>query len=305
MTPAITVLRMTGSADRAELPLLVLGPSLGTSAATLWTAAASGLRNRFDVLAWDLPGHGHNRSVPDGPVTMADLAAGVLAVIDEIRPEETFAYAGDSVGGAVGLQLLLDAPHRVGSAVLLCTGARIGEESMWWERIRRVQESGTAGLVEGATGRWFAPGFTDRAPGVVSALLHALRVTDDLGYVRVCEALAGFDVCDRLGEIGAPVLAVAGADDPVTTAEHLRTVAMGVRRGVLHELAGTSHLAPAERPDEVARLIRRHVLGEESDQITRGHGEELAQHLRAALRNGLTVAEIQEILQQAAISMDD
>ena len=35
--------------------------------------------------------------------------------------------------------------------------------------------------------------------------------------------------------------------------------------------------------------------------IARGHHEELAMHLRAALRNGLTVDEIKEVLLQAAI----
>ena len=63
---------------RAELPLLVLGPSLGTSARSLWGDCATHLTDAFDVLAWDLPGHGHNRSVPEEPFTMAELAAGVL-----------------------------------------------------------------------------------------------------------------------------------------------------------------------------------------------------------------------------------
>ena len=36
MIPGITAVRLSGAAHRAELPLLVLGPSLGTSAATLW-----------------------------------------------------------------------------------------------------------------------------------------------------------------------------------------------------------------------------------------------------------------------------
>jgi alkylhydroperoxidase/carboxymuconolactone decarboxylase family protein YurZ len=35
--------------------------------------------------------------------------------------------------------------------------------------------------------------------------------------------------------------------------------------------------------------------------IARGHHEELAMHLRAALRNGLSVDEIKEVLLQSAI----
>ena len=135
--PTITAVRLTGAAHRAELPLLVLGPSLGTSADhPVEPTAPAGLTDVFDVVAWDLPGHGHNHAVPEESFTMAELAQGVLRVVDEILEQRDefrgpFAYAGDSVGGCVGLQLLLDHPGRVTSAVLLCTGARIGEPAMW------------------------------------------------------------------------------------------------------------------------------------------------------------------------------
>jgi 3-oxoadipate enol-lactonase / 4-carboxymuconolactone decarboxylase len=267
MIPAITAVRLTGARNRAELPLLVLGPSLGTSATALWSACAAHLTDVFDVVAWDLPGHGHNRSVPEEPFTMDELAAGVLEVVDTMLAERgetggSFAYAGDSVGGAVGLQLLLDVPDRVGSAVLLCTGARIGDPGMWSDRIGQVSTSGTPALVSATTERWFGPGFLDREPERGSALLHALQQADDAGYCQVCGVLAEFDVRDRLAEIGTPVLAVAGTVDVATPTDGLREIAEGVKDGRLVELTGVAHLAPAEAPEVVARLIRHHMLGE-------------------------------------------
>ena len=268
MIPHITAVRMTGAAHRGELPLLVLGPSLGTSAATLWSDCARLLTDAFDVLAWDLPGHGHNPTIPPEPFTMSELAAGVLAIVEEVQEQRgdrghPFAYAGDSVGGAVGLQLLLDAPERVGAAALLCTGARIGDEALWVGRIGQVSVSGTPVMVAASAERWFGPGFLERRPDTGSALLHALQDTEDEGYVQVCRALADFDVRDRLGEISAPVLAVAGAHDVATPPASLKELAAGVRHGEYAELAGVAHLAPAEAPAEVAALLRRHFLGEE------------------------------------------
>jgi len=236
-------------------PLLVLGPSLGTSAATLWTTCAAQLAGDLDVLAWDLPGHGANRAPVPGPVAMADLARDVLARVDG-----PFFWAGDSAGGAVGLQLALDAPGRVLGVVALCTGARIGTEESWRTRADLVRASGTPAVVSGSAQRWFAPGFVDRRPAVASALLHALADVDDDGYVAVCGALADFDVRDRLGEIGVPVLAVAGAQDEVCPPAMLREIADGVPGGRYAELAGVGHLAPAEAPDRVADLIREHCL---------------------------------------------
>ncbi len=342
-----------------DAPLLVLGPSLGTSAATLWGTAARRLAARFRVIAWDLPGHGDSPAYAE-PFTIADLAAGVLALVDRVSPGAGFHYGGDSVGGCVGLQLALDAPQRIRTATLVCTGAVIGTAESWAERAATVRASGTGALLVSSAQRWFAAGFTDKNPDTSSALLHALRDADDESYARVCEALARFDVTDRLAEIAAPVLCIAGADDIATPPESLRRIASGVKDAQLRVLDGVAHLAPAETPLKVADLIaglaapdvytagmavRREVLGDEhvdraitattdftsdfQDLITRyawgsiwtrpgldrrsrslitltaliarGHHEELAMHLRAARRNGLTDDEIKEVLLQAAI----
>lgn len=340
--------------------LLIVGPSLGTSAITLWSAAADRLAEHVRVVGWELPGHG--RSPAGEPFRMADLAAGVVALADEIAPGAVFGYAGVSIGGAVGLQLLLDARERVSSATLLCTGAAIGRPEDWHARAATVRAEGTQALVEGAVQRWFAAGFTDRRPAAAFVLAEALRQTDDESYAQACEALADFDVTDRLAEITTPVLAIAGAEDVPTQPEHLARIASGVKDGRLVVLDGVGHLAPAEAPAQVADLIlgrsgprdglriagmavRREVLGDAHvdravaattefstdfrDLITRyawgsiwtrpgldrrsrsmitltaliarGHHEELAMHVRAARRNGLSNAEIKEVLLQTAI----
>jgi 3-oxoadipate enol-lactonase/4-carboxymuconolactone decarboxylase len=354
-----TVLR-----DAPGQPLLLLGPSLGTSAEALWARCVAHLGGDYHVVGWDLPGHGRSAPAAAG-FGIAGLAKSVLELADRIRPDATIRYAGDSIGGAVGLQLLLDAPDRVAAAVLLCTGAKIGEAAGWRQRAEAVRADGTQAVVAGSIQRWFAPGFPEREPEVAEELLGALRAADPESYALVCEALATFDVRDRLGEIAAPVLAIAGAEDQPAPPEGLALIAEGVRNGRLVVLEGVAHLAPAESPAEVAALIdehftgrrtvddvrtagmavRRAVLGDEHvdravagttpftrdfqelitayawgeiwtrpglDRRSRsmitltalvalGHQEELAMHVRAARRNGLTDDEIKEVLLQAAI----
>jgi 3-oxoadipate enol-lactonase/4-carboxymuconolactone decarboxylase len=249
---------LTDFGGASSHPLLLLGPSLGTRVDALWAAAAGRLTDRFHVVGFDLPGHGESRPATDLDVT--GLASGVLAAVDALdRRTERFHYAGDSVGGAVGLQLLVAAPDRLASATLLCTGARIGEPVLWHERASAVRAGGTAALLEGAPSRWFGPGFAEREPGSAQALLAALAAADDASYASLCEALAGFDLRARLAEIVTPVLAVAGSHDVATPTAGLRHVAGGVQHGRLVELEGVGHLAPAERPGEVARLVAEHA----------------------------------------------
>jgi len=228
---------------------VVLGNSLGTSSWTCWGPVIELLPHDWRAIAVDLPGHGNNTESPD-TLTIVDLARPLLDLV-----QGPFLFAGDSVGGQIGLQLLLDAPDRVLGAVLCCTGAKIGDESVWQDRIAQVRASGTASLVSASAERWFAPGFVEREPERASALLHTLREASDEGYVAVCHALAAFDVRDRLREIAAPVVAVAGAHDPVCPPAVLQEIADGVQQGRLVVLDDVGHQAPAEAPDQVARMI--------------------------------------------------
>lgn len=260
MTPRITPVELAGDSSK---PILVVGPSLGTSVTALWSATAELLADSFHVVGWELPGHGHGTPTTDA-FTIADLAAGVLACVDRILTDRgerhgTFAYAGDSVGGAVGLQLLLDAPSRVSAAVLTNTGAKIGEPEGWNDRATTVRSAGTASQIAGSSQRWFSPGFLEREPARGGTLLHSLRDADAESYALVCDALAAHDVRGRLAEIAVPVLAIAGVDDGPTPPSLLAEIASGVRDGRLVALDAVGHLAPAEAPHAVATLITAHV----------------------------------------------
>ena len=116
--------------ENPRLPLLVVGPSLGTTAA-LWESVAARLRDWFEVLGFDLPGHGGSPA-PTTSYDVADLAASVSRLVAERQADRgdtgaTVLFAGDSLGGAVGLQLLLDEPALVRAAAFLASGARIAE----------------------------------------------------------------------------------------------------------------------------------------------------------------------------------
>jgi 3-oxoadipate enol-lactonase / 4-carboxymuconolactone decarboxylase len=258
--PPVTGVQLGGD---PTLPLLVLGPSLGTSVQALWGGSAQHLSTGFHVVGWDLPGHG--RGAPaTGAFTMVELAEGVLALVDRVlvergEPGGWFCYAGVSVAGAAGLQVLLDHPGRITAATLLSTGAVIGTPQGWSERAALVRSSGTPVMVESSARRWFAPGFIERQPAVASGLLSSLLDADPASYAWACEALGGFDVRDRLRTVAAPVLAVAGALDDVTPVPSLREIADGVAGGRLVVLDDVAHLAAAEAPAEVAGLVTAHV----------------------------------------------
>ncbi|WP_240809944.1 3-oxoadipate enol-lactonase [Actinomadura sp. WMMA1423] len=233
-------------------PVVVLGPSLGTSM-DLWLPQLPELTRAWRVLRYDLPGHG-GAPPPGGPFTVEDLADGVVALLDGLGVRRA-AYAGVSLGGAVGTALALRAPDRVASLVLCCTSPRFGDPAAWRERAALVRCEGVGPVAAGAAARWFTPAFTGAGPYVAM-----LRATDAEAYAGCCDALAEFDATARLGGIGAPTLVVAGAQDgPTPPRGHADRLAAGIPGAALTVVEGAGHLASAERPAEVNEAITAHL----------------------------------------------
>lgn len=254
--PDISTTTLAGSPGD---PVLVVGPSLGTHVDRLWGTVASAL-DGLHVVGWDLPGHG--ASVPaDEAFALADLAGAVLAAVDDAAGDRTpspYLYAGDSVGGAVGLQLLLDHPERFAAAAVLCSGARFGTPQAWAERAALVRAEGMAPMVASSSDRWFGRLVKARSTDLTRGAVDDLARVDAESYALVCEALGRFDVSPRLGDIRTPLLAVAGSDDVVTPPAQHQQLARSVADGRFAVLRGVGHLAPLEDPDRTAALLREH-----------------------------------------------
>ena len=264
------------AAPAADARVLVVLPSLGTSAAALWQQAAtelSELSPETTVIGIDLPGHGRSApiAVPADAeaaprITISDLAEAVLATLDRVLPDVAepgtpVDLAGDSIGGATALQLALDHGDRFGRIAVFCTGSKIGEASAWEERAQTVATSGTPTQVIGSAQRWFGEGFMDREPEASAALLHSLQDADRFSYASLCYALADFDVRSRLPEIARPLLAVAGSQDQPTPATKLAEIANEVPGALLEVIDGAAHLVPAEAPVVTAGLLADFLQG--------------------------------------------
>jgi 3-oxoadipate enol-lactonase len=242
----------------ADAPVLVLGPSLGTDVG-LFDAQVAEFSGSHRVVRYDLRGHGGSETVP-GRCTMADLAADVLALLDDLGVQR-FSYAGVSIGGAIGQQLALAAPDRLDRLALLATAAQFADPPSWAVRAQQVRRQGTEFLVPSRTGTWFTPGFAEREPAEAERLLTMLRKTPAEGYAACCEAIGDFDVRNRLGEITSPTLVVAGAEDPATTVEMVRLIADGIPDARFLVVPDAAHLPNATDPTTVNAALREHLTG--------------------------------------------
>jgi 3-oxoadipate enol-lactonase/4-carboxymuconolactone decarboxylase len=340
-----------------EAPALVLGPAMGTTL-DLWDPVIPRLARALRVIRFD---HGVRTATRPPSPSIADLGADVAALLDHLGVRRA-SYCGISLGGMIGMWLAASAPERVDRLVLVCTSAFLPPAGLWQSRAAAVRSGGMRAVADAVLARWFGPSFRARRPGVVEALGAGLERYDPEVYASCCDAIASWDFRDRLEDIGAPTLVIAGGLDAATEPSHGYALGAGIRGARVTVLENAGHLAVVEEPEAVGDLVLRHVAappggerpcaGEAVRRAVLGdahvdrarrrassfgapfqeivnrfpwgeiwtreglsrsersivtlavlaalrHDEELAMHVVAALRNGLSTDQIREVLLHA------
>jgi 3-oxoadipate enol-lactonase/4-carboxymuconolactone decarboxylase len=351
----------------AAAPALLLINSLGSDL-TLWEPLMPELLRHFRVIRYDQRGHGSS-PVPQGPYSMAELGADALALLERLGVQRAH-VCGTSLGGMVGMWLAVHAPEHLDRLAVICSSARLGPASAWHERAALVRAQGAGAVASAVVGRWFTSEFARLHPQLIAGYEQMVQNTPAEGYAACCEAIARWDITAELPKIQCPTWILSAQDDPATPPAHGYLMAGLIPQARIDVIAQAAHLAFAERPAFVGRLLIDHLLGHPDttpapdperarrgervrrevlsdahvdrakantvpltapfqDFITRyawgeiwsrpgltraersivtltvlaalQHEEELAMHLRAAIRNGLTVAQIQEVLLQVGV----
>lgn len=181
---------------------------------------------------------------PVEPFTVNDLAVDALCVMDALG-WESCAVKGHSHGGKTALQMALQFPDRISRLVLMGTSAgRTGAAGRAMEKVLYEGDDGGAAymLVANTDTRWDAQWQSEnqeRFNGLVQARTATLaRVHNDTGFRYLIEAIAGFDVWDRLPELKMPVLLCAGAYDGLEPVSSMQRMHKLIPHSTLHVFEG-------------------------------------------------------------------
>lgn len=237
---------------REDGPVLVLSNSLGTTA-EMWDGIVRILAPRFRILRYDTRGHGRSPVKP-GPVSVADLAADLAALLDALAIPDAH-VAGLSLGGMTVQALAIHHPHRVKSLTLMATGPYLPPPENWNARAKAVREDGLASIADTVLARWFTPSFFETHAHRIAFYRTLFLGNAAEGYALCCEAIRDMDLRPHLAAIKAPTLVIAGAEDPVTPVAMGRELAEAIPGAELAVIGHASHLLAIEQPEETARLL--------------------------------------------------
>ena len=125
--------------------VVVLSHSLSSSL-LMWNPQMDALNPYFQVLRYDIRGHGGS-DAPSGAYTLELLAEDVVKLLDALGIDRVH-FVGLSLGGMIGQRLAVNASHRLKSLTLCDTAAIVPAEAqpLWQERMDKAWKEGMKAL---------------------------------------------------------------------------------------------------------------------------------------------------------------
>lgn len=259
-----TRVRIAGDPDRPPVLLLHgIGRSLED-----WAPQFDRLARTHRVIALDIPGFGFSDR-PRQHITLPVLARGVAETVAALGEKRPLHVIGNSLGGAVAMQLLAFEPEQVESLVLV-NSAGFGSEVT--PALRLLALPGIGYLATRHTTRLAAQMnerliFADKSLVTKERIDHALAIAEQPGpgdvTYETARALATgrgirpewrTELIAAVAKHPRPTLVVWGDRDRVLPAEHMNTARQLLPHAETHVYTGVGHMPQIECPDEFAEL---------------------------------------------------
>lgn len=211
----------------------------------MWAGVRPALESAgYGVIAPELPG-------PDLELGFADWARRVLGLTDgDLVP------VGSSMGGYLAFELWRQAQERISALVLVGTRATPDSSEQRLARddaIRLLGEAGRQAFWDELEPKLFGPGAD---PDVVARARELALQQPITALVTAQETIRDRDDSrPTLATIGVPVLVLVGDEDRMTPPADSEAMVAALPDARFSRIPGAGHLAPLERPGEVAERI--------------------------------------------------
>lgn len=238
-------------------PPLVLIPGLAGGCGLLGPLARL-LAKRFRVITYQLRGE-ENCFTLRQRFGLDDLVRDLREVLDRFCLEQP-TLLGVSFGAVVALEFAARHPSALGNLILQGAGARF-EPTLLQEVASTVLARFPLPSDNPFVNQFFNLLFGGRTkPGpLVDFVTRHCWTTDQSIMAHRFQLVQGFDSTDRLGQVEAPTLILAGTKDVLVSSRSANALQAGIADSKLIRMQGAGHLAfvthAARVVDEVCRFV--------------------------------------------------
>ncbi|EHB59289.1 Dihydrolipoyllysine-residue acetyltransferase [Mycolicibacterium rhodesiae JS60] len=260
-----TRVRVDGDPDN---PPVLLVHGIGRSMDD-WAPQYERLAPTYRTISLDVPGFGFSER-PREAITLPTLARGVAATLDALGETRPVHLVGNSLGGAIGQQLLAAHPDRVASLALI-NSAGFGSEVTPLLRMLTVPVLGALGTRRPT--RMSARAFeraihADKAVATKERIDHALAIGAQpgvgaalretalaLGTPRGVKPQWRRELAAAVARTPRPTLIMWGTQDRILPARHIDEAMRVYPHAEVHLLNGVGHMPQIECPTRFADLL--------------------------------------------------
>lgn len=258
-----------------ETVVLIHGVGMNHS---VWAPQIDALTKHFQVLAFDMLGHGES-ALPAAQPTLAEYAAQLERLLDVLKIDCAH-VVGHSMGALVALEFALLHPARTLSVAALNAvyDRSPAQRAAVMSRATTLDETSTDAGVDVTIARWFGEPIPVHLEQAARDLRQLLLTVNPTGYARTYRLFAGSDGAHvgRLGVLAMPALFLTGEHDPNSSPAMSRAMAAAVRHGRVEIIPGERHMMNVTDPARVneqlvAFLTEVSAPGSIHESVTGGH----------------------------------
>lgn len=236
-TPGGTVYERFGVSGA---PIVLLVHGLGMTRAT-WDQHVEALAATFDVVRYDLIGHGES-ALPARTPDLTLFSEQYIELIDHLGIGSA-AIVGFSLGGMINRRIALDHPERVDALAILNSPHERGEEAqrLVEERARASAAGGPGATIDATLERWFTAGFRATQADFVNTVRSWVLANDADVYAQNRWVLANgvVELIDLNPPITKPTL--------VMTCEHDSGSTPAMSVAIANEIPGAQTIIVPDR----------------------------------------------------------
>jgi 3-oxoadipate enol-lactonase len=230
----------------------------------MWCEQVPAFASRFQVLRYDVRGHGETET-PAGGFSMDLFVADLRALLEALEIEKA-CLVGYSMGGRIALQFALEHPASTAGLVFANSGVRgAGAElseaqvAELVERRRQMAEMLATGDIEviadGMAERSFSPGLRERDPVLFRKYKEIKLRNDPRHYPAILEALVqAMASPPDLSALRSPALIIAGDRDSFMAVEEASAMEKAIADATV-VIVPTGHAAAIEAPQAFNQAV--------------------------------------------------
>jgi aminoacrylate hydrolase len=247
---------------RTDAPTVLLASGLG-GLGHYWAPQIPALSQHFRIVAYDQRGTGRSAgSVPEG-YSIADMAAEVAALVDQIGVRRCH-FVGHALGGLIGLQLAHDRPALLDRLVVVNGWSKTHQHTLRCFAIRRslLLDTGVAAYVRAQPlflypAWWLADRQDWLAEQDAAAIAHFPPVETVLRRIAAVEA---FDLAAMIASVTTPTLVVATRDDVLVPSLCSIALADQLPNATLALFEQGGHACNITDPERFDRIVGDYLL---------------------------------------------